>query len=195
MYRASNWTRVGCTRGFARRNGKYTNRHGKIICIFVRPLRRGARKRLRAIDDHASWATQIRPVYPSNLRLPLLLDELEQIRDPRHSRGRRHRLSMLLAIWALAQLSGFKCVDAAWKFSQRLSQAELRALGSTWDHSARRFRAPSRATIHRAVSHVDQQVLEQALLRCRASARKDPNKQLVPLNAPVPYANSSDCWA
>ena len=45
-YDASNWVRVGRTKGFARHNGAYTDAHAVPKEMFVRPLRVDARKRL-----------------------------------------------------------------------------------------------------------------------------------------------------
>ena len=49
-YRASNWLYVGDTRGFARRGASY-QRHGRPKAVFVYPLQRHARDRLRALDS------------------------------------------------------------------------------------------------------------------------------------------------
>ena len=46
VYDATNWVRVGRTKGFARHNGAYTDAHEEPKEMFVRALRRGARERL-----------------------------------------------------------------------------------------------------------------------------------------------------
>ena len=48
LYAVGNWRYVGLTRGFSRSNGRYTEPHGRIKKMYVYPLRRGARQRLRS---------------------------------------------------------------------------------------------------------------------------------------------------
>ena len=53
-YAASNWVRVGRTKGFARHNGSYTDPHESPKEMFVRPLRRDAPRRLADPADRPS---------------------------------------------------------------------------------------------------------------------------------------------
>ena len=53
-YDASNWLRVGRTKGFARHNGTYTDPHKVPKEMFVRPLRADARARLADPVDRPS---------------------------------------------------------------------------------------------------------------------------------------------
>ena len=58
VYRAANWVEVGRTRGFARGGAGYSE-HARPKLVFVHPLCRGARARLRAADldpPPATWS-------------------------------------------------------------------------------------------------------------------------------------------
>ena len=47
VYLAANWIAVGATKGYARSNGKYTNKHGVKKKMLVYPLQADARELLR----------------------------------------------------------------------------------------------------------------------------------------------------
>ena len=61
-YDASNWVRVGRTKGFARHNGAYTDAHAVPKEMFVRPLRADARERLADPMDREEWTCRATPV-------------------------------------------------------------------------------------------------------------------------------------
>ena len=107
LYAAGNWRSVGRTRGFSRSNGRYTEPHGQLKKMYVYPLRRGARKRLRARQPCPSWEpVRPDPVSPDAVPLPSLLQEFAAIPDHRRPQGRKFQLPTLLAIWELARRSG-----------------------------------------------------------------------------------------
>ena len=129
------------------------------------PLRCGARERLGSAQGCASWEPQrLEEVRPSAVKLPSLLEELERIPDHRRGQGRKFGLSTLLALWELARLSGFKGIDATWRYACHLDPEELRAVGA-WKDKAWVRHAPSRATLHRAKMETDPDALQAALNR------------------------------
>ena len=175
LYRAGNWRSVGRTRGFSRSNGRYTEPHGHLKQMYVYPLRRGARKRLRSPQPYPSWEPERPdPVGPDAVPLPSLLQEFASIPDRRRPQGRKFKLPTLLAIWELARRSGYRGVDATWRYACALDQEELRTLGA-WRHPATgRYHPPSRATLHRALTDTDPEALQAALNRW--VARRQPSK-------------------
>ena len=175
LYRAGNWRSVGRTRGFSRSNGRYTEPHGHLKQMYVYPLRRGARKRLRSPQPCPSWEPERpEPVGPDAVPLPSLLQEFASIPDHRRPQGRKFKLPTLLAIWELARLSGYRGVDATWRYACALNQEELRTLGA-WRHLATgRYHPPSRATLHRALTETDPEALQAAVNRW--VARRQPSK-------------------
>ena len=120
VYRAANWVRVGCTRGFARHNGSYTDPHGSPKEMFVRALRRDARRRLADPVDRPEWACRATPVRYAPTELRSLRDGFAALPDSRRGQGRKHRLETVLSICALAQLAGLAGpVATQWHFISR----------------------------------------------------------------------------
>ena len=174
MYRAGNWIFVGRTRGFARSNGRYTEPHGRLKEMYLYPLRRDARARLRAPQPCPTWQPRQPRVTPAEVPLPSLLAELERIPDHRRGQGRKFRLAVLLAIWQLARLSGYHGVDATWRYACHLTQDELRTLGAWRNQRTGRYQPPSRATLHRAMTDTDPDALQAALNRWLAARSPAP---------------------
>ena len=175
LYAAGNWKYVGRTRGFSRSNGRYTKLHGRLKKMYLYPLRRGARKRLRSRAPCPSWKPEpTDPVRPEGIELPSLLQEFASIPDHRRAQGRKFQLPTLLAIWELARLSGYRGVDATWRYACSLSQKDLRLLGA-WRHKRTgRYHPPSRATLHRAMTDTDPEAFQEAVNRW--VARRQPSK-------------------
>ena len=73
-YAASNCVRVGRTKGFARHNGAYTDPHEQPKEMYVRALRRDARRRLVAPLDRAEWQCRATPVRYTRAELRSLRD-------------------------------------------------------------------------------------------------------------------------
>ena len=161
-YDASNWVRVGRTKGFARHNGSYTDPHGSPKEMFVRPLRRDARGRLADPADRAEWTCRATPVRYAPAELRSLRDVFAGLPDSRRGQGRKHRLETVLSICALARLAGLSGPVAAAQFAAGLSRRELRALGA-WRSAGGRWEAPSAATVCRVMAGTDPDALEEAL--------------------------------
>ena len=138
---ASNWTRVGRSRGFARHSGSYTE-HGSPKEMYVRPLRRDARRRLADPADRAEWACRATPV--------------------RYAPTELHSLPTVLSVCALAKLSGLSGPVAAAQYAAGLSQRELRALGA-WRRAGGSPEVPAAATICRVMANTEPDALEAAL--------------------------------
>ena len=50
MYKAAGWTKLGCTKGYARANGRYTDPQGVSIDLYAFSLHRDTRHRMCAAD-------------------------------------------------------------------------------------------------------------------------------------------------
>jgi len=167
-YAASNWTRVGRTKGFARHNGSYTDPHEAPKEMWVRALRRDARRRLSDPADRPEWSCPAVPVRYTRAELRSLRDLFGEVPDHRRGQGRKHRLATVLAVCALARLAG-QCGPAATeRFARNLDQEELRALGAWRDPAAGRWVAPSDSTICRVLMDTDPDALQDVLLKWAA---------------------------
>ena len=96
VYRAANWIEVGRTRGFARGGHGYSE-HARPKLVFLHPLSRTARARLRAahLDPrlrHGEPRTML-----SAAQMRSLPEFFQDIDDPRRRQGRRHALPTVLA--------------------------------------------------------------------------------------------------
>ena len=163
VYDATNWVRVGRTKGFARHNGAYTDAHEEPKEMFVRALRRGARERLADPADRPEWNCRGTKVCYTREELRSLRELFAQMPDCRRGQGRKHRLATVLAICALARLSGLSGPAATERFARHLSQEELRALGAWRDPKAGRWVAPSDSTLCRVVADTDPDALQDVL--------------------------------
>jgi predicted transposase YbfD/YdcC len=167
-YDASNWARVGRTKGFARHNGAYTDPHGVAKEMFVRPLRADARERLADPSDRAEWTCRATPVTYTREELRSLRELFAEMPDCRRGQGMKHRLATVLSVCALARLAGVSGPAATERFAKHLSQEELRALGAWRDPVARRWVAPSDSTLCRVLADTDPDALADVLRRWAA---------------------------
>ena len=167
-YDASNWVRVGRTKGFARHNGAYTDPHGRPKEMFVRPLRRDARARLADPVDREAWTCRATPVSYTREELRSLRSLFAEMPDCRRGQGMKHKLATVLSVCALARLAGGSGPAATERFAKYLSQEELRALGAWRDPEAGRWVAPSDSTLCRVMADTDPDALQDVLRRWAA---------------------------
>ena len=159
---------MGRTKGFARHNGSYTDPHAVPKAMFVRALRRDARRRLADPADRPEWSCRSVPVRYTRAELRSLRDLFAAVPDARRGQGRKHRLATVLAICALARLAGQRGPAATERFARNLDQKELRALGAWRDPAAGRWVAPSDSTICRVLMDTDPDALREVLSRWAA---------------------------
>jgi DDE_Tnp_1-associated len=84
----------------------------------------------------------------SNLARPTFLALLEQVPDPRHRRGVRHRLAVILTVGLAAVIAGARSFAAIGEWAADVDPGVLGELGADG-------RRPSKATIRRAFTAVD----------------------------------------
>ena len=166
-YDASNWVRVGRTKGFARHNGGYTDPHDCPKEMFVRPLRADARPRLADPADRPEWACRATPVRYTREELRSLRGLFAEVPDSRRGQGRKHRLATVLSVCALARLAGQYGPAATERFARNLDQEELRALGA-WRSAEGRWVAPSDSTVCRVMADTDPDAPRDVLRRWAA---------------------------
>ena len=106
VYLASNWKRVGRTRGYGRSNGTWTERHGERKEMLLYPLREDARERLRDPEDRREWGCRGVAVDYGKGELQSLRRQLEGVEDFRRAQGRKHRMAAVVSICVLARLAG-----------------------------------------------------------------------------------------
>ena len=165
VYRAANWIAVGLTQGYARSNGKYTDKHGVKKKMLVYPLQADARALLRDPQDLEEWGCQAVEVRYGQAELRSLRGLLDEVGDHRKARGLRHPLGAVLALLLLAKLAGKTGGRQVEAFCKALPQRELRALGCRFERYRRRYAVPSDTTFQRVLAQTDAGALEDVLRR------------------------------
>jgi len=170
-YKASGWSMLGATAGFARTGqGKddYVE-HGQPKQLWVRELCKGAAQKLRAPALPEAWAAVERTVAPrcraSVPQIRSLMGHLRELPDFRRRQSLGYPLAGMLALIAMAIFCGVVRGqrDLA-AFARTLSQGQLRALKFRCDNRTGRVRCPDETTFYRVLEGVDEALLERALL-------------------------------
>jgi predicted transposase YbfD/YdcC len=114
-----------------------------------------------------------------------LLDDLTQIADPRHRRGRRHRLTTVLAVAVAAVLAGAKSLAAIGEWAADAPGPVLAALGVRRDPLRRVWRPPGEATVRRVLARVDPDALDLVIGRWLADQPPPPTTWPLPAAQPA----------
>lgn len=160
-YRASNWRRLGRTRGYSRVYGTPARwrEHGRPKEVYVYELEGGAREALR--DGGAPLEAREAPMAAPQLRG--LYEFLGQVEDFRKRRGQRYALACYLTIAVAARLAGYRGVSAFGEFAARLDEAQRRAVGGFFSPTRRCHTVPAASSFHYILSKLPPEALEEAL--------------------------------
>lgn len=170
-YRAANWRLLGETRGYARSAGGWVA-HGQPKQVLVYPLRPEARAALGGLAEPESWGCRDgAPALPSSTRLRSLFEYLREVPEYRSARGVRHTLASVLAIAVAAKLAGAQGPTAMAEFAARLDQRQLAAARAFRSPATGRLTPPSRASLHRILSALDPEALDDAVRRFSAACQ------------------------
>jgi predicted transposase YbfD/YdcC len=90
-----------------------------------------------------------------------LLEMLEQVPDPRKSRGKIYRLSFILAVALVATLAGASNFRQIRDMAADMPPSLLAKLGGRWCWLLGRFRCPSERTIRRVLETIDAAELDR----------------------------------
>ena len=178
VYTAGGWEELGQTDGCGRKRREYYVRHDKPKRLFVRSLRRNARRSLQAERLTPELAGVEEKVPPRSRQSPRelrsLIDHFKQTPDYRGRIG-VYPLWSLLAMTACAFLCGPRrgSKDLA-VFAKGFSQNQLHALGVRRDKQ-KRYPAPSQATFWRLLDRVDLAEVEKALRTFQNQVRGQPD--------------------
>lgn len=189
VYTANGWEELGRTDGSGRHQRDYYVRHDKPKRLFVRELRRKARRSLQAEKLKPALTVVEAKV---GLRSRHTTREIQSIADslkraPEYrTRVGSYPLWSLLAIYLLAVLCGAPrgSKDLA-KFARKLSQAQRRALGIRPRQG--RYPAPSQPTFWRLLEEIEGAQLQEVLLQVQAQLRgPPPQNELIALDGKEP---------
>jgi hypothetical protein len=189
VYTANSWEELGQTDGSGRHQRDYYVRHDKPKRLFVRELRRNARRSLQAEKLKPALAMVEAKVGPrsrhTTKEIESIIDYLKQAPEYRTRVG-SYPLWSLLAIYLLAVFFGAPrgSKDLA-KFARKLSPAQRRSLGIRPRHG--RYPAPSQPTFWRLLEEISGGQLEKILLQVQEQLRGPaPKDELIALDGKEP---------
>ncbi len=160
VYRAANWIEVGRTRGFARDGHSYSE-HAHPKLVFLHPLCRGARARLRAAHLDPRLRHGVPKMTLSAARMRSLPEFFQDIDDPRRRQGRRHALPTVLALATAATLCGMRGYKAISEWVDDLSPKVLQRFRVRRRDG--QHRPPSLSAMRSLLIRVDPAQLDAAL--------------------------------
>ena len=92
-----------------------------------------------------------------------LLARFAAVRDPRHPRGIRHSVQVILAIAAVAVACGARSFVAIGEWAFDAPQWVLELVGARWHRLRGRFVAPHEATLRRTIQAFDAELLDAVI--------------------------------
>ena len=134
VYKATNWTQAGLTKGYAQDHTDFYVPNGRPKKLWLKELAPHAGVLMCARE--LPQACQAAEGDGGGARSPLKVSQLQSLReafrhvpDPRSATSRRHPLSALLGLIALGLLMGARDVLDIWRKVAGLSQRQRQALG------------------------------------------------------------------
>jgi len=168
-YKASGWQALGYSSGFKRVAEDFYQRHERPKELWVKALEPRAWQRLRAKQLPAHLARYEKSIPPAcavkTEQMHSLCERFDQVEDWRKPIGKRHRLATVMAIVALACLSGvgqgYRSVS---RFAKRLTKLQRQAL-RCWIHpDTGQLHVPSESVFQRVLQAVPRGPVEQIAL-------------------------------
>jgi hypothetical protein len=171
-YRACGWTEVGKTKGFRRTQQDGYRKHGISKRCFVRPLGKGAQRRLsrrkplpedRPLD---CVSPHVQPIAGDQMQeTPSLFALIEsEVEDVRKSGGQRYRLGTILGILILGILAGETTCTGIARWAQTLSDKHRRELGCIMRAGGKRP-VPTKNTYRYVLQDLEPSKLEHLIRR------------------------------
>lgn len=170
-YKASGWTLLGTTKGYARARREYYTEHKNPKQLYARTLRPDA---LRILCSEVMPEPWIAGELPEKLRCRIKAPELRSIRehfadmeDYRKGPNWQYSLSGLYTLVFCASLAGVSSGqrDLA-EYARDMTQGQLRALGFRRKRNTGEIPAPSETSFFRLLNQTDPQKLQKVLLDC-----------------------------
>lgn len=169
-YKASGWQPLGYSSGFKRVAQDFYQRHDRPKELWVKELDCRAWRWLRAkqLPPHLARYEKVTPPVCAleTEQMPSFFERFNQVEDWRQRIGKRHGLPTVLAIIALACLSGVgQGYRAVSRFSKRLTKLQRRAL-RCWIHpDTAKSHVPSEAVFQRVLQQVPRDQIEAIVLQ------------------------------
>jgi len=161
VYRAANWLELGLTQGYRRTREGYNAQANAPKRVFVRPLCRDARRQLTDPNRDRFQLKGVPKIMLNAQQMRQLPQCFKTITDPRRSQGRRHPLSVVLAIAAGATLCGMRGFKATSDWADALGQKARERFGCRRENG--RYVVPSEFVIRDCLIRIEPGALDLAL--------------------------------
>lgn len=161
IYRASNWTLVGLSKGYRRTRSGYSGLSQSPKLIFMRPLQRNARSLLSRPFLNDRYQTGKARMKLTAEQMLSLYDFFKQIDDPRRAQGKKHALPNVLSLAAAAVLCGMRGYKDISLWVQSLGQKARSRFRCRKRNG--QYEVPSLTVIRRALIGVAPEQIDQAL--------------------------------
>ena len=161
IYRASNWTLVGSTKGYRRTRTGYSERTQSPKLIFMLSLQRNARRLLSRPflnDRYKTGRARMKLTAEQMLSLHAFFKGVD---DPRRAQGKKHSLPNVLSLAAAAVLCGMRGYKDISLWVNSLGQKARSRFRCRKRNGY--YEVPSLAVIRRALISIDPEQLDQAL--------------------------------
>jgi predicted transposase YbfD/YdcC len=166
-YKAGNWVELGHTAGYRRRGRDYYEAHTRPKRLFVKPLRKDARRLLNAASLPVEYAQgEITPKRRCRIKVPQLgslFALFSTMTDPRRRAGRRYPLACILGICAAAVLSGARDYQAIADFAAALTKQQRRRLRCWRNPRTNTYEVPTKTTFWNVLTAIDPAELDTRL--------------------------------
>lgn len=165
-YKASGWQALGYSSGFKRVAEDFYERHDRPKELWMRALNPRAWQWLRAKQLPEALVRYEKSTPPAcavaTESMRSLFERFDQIDDWRKPIGKRHRISTVMAIVALACLSGAgQGYRAVSRFARRLHKGQRQALRCWINPNTLKTQVPSEAVFQRILAKVPRLEIER----------------------------------
>ncbi|MCF6265009.1 MAG: DUF4338 domain-containing protein [Desulfuromusa sp.] len=161
VYKAANWLCLGQTKGFRRSGQGYGSIAQSPKLVFVRPLHQNTQFLLSRPVLDPLYCNGVPKMLLTADQMRSLPDVFTNIPDPRTTKGRRHRLSTVLAIAAGATLCGMRGYKAISDWAENLGPKARERFRCRYKKGV--FTVPSESIIRNVLIRVDPCHLDRAL--------------------------------
>ncbi len=173
LYKATNWTPLGLTKGFKRHRADFYQDTKTPKQLWIKPLKKQSLYLLcqpHALPiQHQKGTSEA----TAGARSPLICSQLRSLReafydlpDPRFTKTKRHPLSALLTLVSFGLICGAPNVKSIWKKCGALDQAQRRAIGLTRrSKSTGRLIMPGYDCLNDIINNIDHREFAASLNR------------------------------
>ena len=92
-----------------------------------------------------------------------LIETLKSLPDPRHKKGKRHRMISIIAISICAVLCGARSYVAIAQWAQHRTQKQLKRLWCRYNDKTKQYEPPSEPTIRRLLQSIDAESVDLSI--------------------------------